>query len=149
MRRVTCVALVFALLLVGCGEQEEIIEEPYVPLSTQAEEYILDQVTINSVGDYTGYVYVNDNTVEVHPYYDLPENIVFRVITISDQEWWKYWTRDYERIDCGSFEMFQTEVGITYGYQILDNNTALYCYTDSLPMGYLKLYMSEIWLSDI
>lgn len=150
MRCKTLAITVLIFALVGCGrEEEEVYVEPHVPISTQADDYELGEITIKSLGDYTGYVDINSNRVHVHPYYDLEEYMVFEVMDISDQDWWEYWTRDYDRIDCGDFELFQTEVGITYGFMKLSDDRALYCYTDCLPLGYLKLYMSNIWLSDI
>lgn len=149
MRVAASVVLALAIILTGCSEEPEEIIETHIPVSAQGDNYVLGNVNIESAGDYTGYIGLDIDSVNVYPYYDLTENIMVRRIIISDQDWWNTVTEGIGVIDCGNFQIYQDVSGVSYGYMPIDETHALFCKTVDLPMDYLKLYMSKIWLSDI
>ena len=148
MRIAAPIVLALALLLTGCSDEAEEVIEPHIPISTQGDNYVLGDVHIESAGNATGYIGIDDNSVYVYPYYDLSENIIIRRIVISDQNWWETITEDVDVEECTGFQIFQDIAGTSYGYMPLGDTHALFCTTTNLPKDYLKLYMSKIWLSD-
>lgn len=149
MRAALCIVL--CLLLVGCGAPEDTEQEilpPTPPLSEQADSYQLADVTVKSVGGYTGYVTVNDEQVEVHPYFDLTECLYIRVIYTSEQDWWEVATTDLPVTDIGTYQLIQNADGSVYGFMPIDDRHGLFVSSYDLPLGYVKLYMDRVWISD-
>ena len=148
MRSALC--LILCLLLVGCGTQE--VEEPVEveeapPLSDQMDSYELRDVVISSVGGYTGYVERDVNTVEIHPYFNLSECLTLRVIQTSDMGWWEHSTSGVTTEDMGTYQLVQRVDGSVYGFMPIDNEHGIFVTTQTLALGYVKLYMDNVWIS--
>lgn len=149
MRSALC--LILCLLLVGCGAQEdeepvEVVEVP--PLSDQLDSYELKDITINSVGGYTGYIEINDETVEIHPYFNLTECLTVRIIQTSGMDWWEHGTSGVPTEDMGNYQLVQYVDGSVYGFMPIDDEHGIFVTTETLVLGYVKLYMDNVWISD-
>lgn len=148
MRNTLLLILAVTLLLSGCSEtEEEVVEEPYIPVSERGEDFTLGDAVINSSTPFTGYNQ-QDDKVLIYPYYDLDYYITAQKIMISNQDWWKTVTEGTDVIHRDGYDILQYSSGISYGYMQMDDTTALFFRTDCLPLGYLDLYMSDIWLPD-
>lgn len=149
MRIALCVVLL--VLLTGCGAKQEEIKEilpPAPPLSEQMDSYVLGQVTINSMGGYTGYITVSDEQVEIHPYFNLSESLTMRTLYTSEQNWWEVATTGLPVTDMGEYQLIQNVDGSVFGFMPIDSGHGLFVYTYDLPLGYVKLYMDNVWISD-
>lgn len=149
MRIALCVALL--ILLTACGQSAEPeVEEtpPAPPLSEQLDSYSLSDITIQSAGAYTGYVAIDDQSVEIHPYYDLYECLTVRVMYTSGQDWWEAATADLPVADMGSYQLVQNADGSVIGFMPIDDEHGVFVATRDLSLGYVKLYMDKIWTSD-
>jgi len=139
------------ILLTGCGQEHEdtVIEKPSKPpISEQAEEYELLDVTIKSAGGYTGYVSVSSTEVDVHPYFDLDEHLAIRIIYTSDTDWWNTATIGLEKYTSDTYELVQRADGLVFGFMPVDSTYGIFVTTETLSLDYVKLYMDKIWISD-
>lgn len=148
MRNALCVVLV-ALLLTACtSEEEEIPEAPHIPLSTQYDSYTIGEANIVSVGPYTGYVVLSDKEVEVHPHYDLPECFTIKEITLSGQDWWEHATAGIPAIEEDTYQLIQWDSGSIIGFVPISDDKGLFVQSYNLSVGYVQLYLDNIWISD-
>lgn len=148
----TALCLTLCLFLTGCSLSEKKDPEdtipPPPPLSTQMDGYTLGDIVINSMGGYTGYVGIDDESVEIHPYFNLEECITARIIYTSGQSWWEVATTDLPVTDMGAYQLVQNIDGSAYGYMPIDDEHGIFVNTETLSLGYVKLYMDNVWISD-
>lgn len=146
MRSSLLLVLAVTLLLSGCSQQEEVVEEPYIPVSERLEDdYFFGNVVISPVGAFTGYKQTDGRTLLIYPYYDLDNYIVVQGIMISEQDWWKTITADTPVQHREGYDVLQTPSGVSFGYMPVNETTALFFRADNLPLGYLDLYMQAVW----
>lgn len=148
MKRLLALLLI-VLLLVGCGEEEEITEEPEVTISETFDMLVLDCTTIYPFWDKCGYVEVSDRCLQIYPYYNADYYITVTEILLSDNDWWNTIIESYgDAIEVVSFEdytMFTTPEGVTYAYkEYADYNMALVAESGNVLSGYIKLVMDNL-----
>lgn len=149
MRIALCVVILLLLTACGQGEVTEEIEIPgSPPLSEQLDYYDLTDITIQSIGSYTGYITLDERSVEVHPYYDLLECLTFSIIYTSGQDWWETATVDLPVADMDNYQLVQFADGSVIGFMPIDEERGVFVTTNDLSLGYVKLYMDRIWISD-
>lgn len=137
--------LLSALLFTGCGSAPESL---IPPLSMQADSYLMENWRMNSFGTFCGYVQSAD-MLEVYPYFDLDHHISMKAINLSGHPFLEYLdtcvpggeTYDFNGITIIS------DGSLTYGCRIFDN-VAVVASTDTLPMGYIRIALEHVWLSD-
>lgn len=151
MRRLSYLLLCI-ILLTGCGSsvEEDVVYTP--PLTETYDTVSIENVQIDKIGSYSGYVQLSDRSVEIHPYYDLSECVTVTSILLSDRSWWDGIVSDFgdtiEVIDYDTFSVFTAPNGVTYGYMPCGDEYAIVAETSTLPSSYVRLVMSKIWTSD-
>ncbi|MCM1234394.1 MAG: hypothetical protein NC489_30200 [Ruminococcus flavefaciens] len=142
------ILLCLALLLTGCSSAEGEIVEPSVPdISEQMDTAAIFGIEFEAIGPVCGFI-IEDDAVEIHPYYNSSEHIQLKKILLSDRLFWntiKSSVQDSAVVVSGdNYDMITVDSGITYAYKQLDDNWALIAKSDTLPSSYVKAVMDRL-----
>lgn len=151
MRRSVAVAGLVALLLTGCGAEEE-VEEEYVapPLTEISDSYTFEDIGVNAIGTYCGFC-STDAGIEIHPYNDNTKHISVERILLSDRPYWD--TILSSQVDNDTivktkeYSMFTTPDGISYGYYEVGKYAYVFK-SEGLPSSYMKAVLDRVWIQD-
>lgn len=149
-RRYLTLVAVIMLAVSACSpkETEEVESEIVVdvpPLTTQADSWTAQGLTVYGIGPVCGFQELN-NVLEIHPFFNESKHISMKKMIISETGFWNTLckatsTAVYTKED--NFELLTLDTGVTYGYYQVDNETAYIFESDTLPSSYVKEVMRK------